>query len=66
MVLNADGSGKWEIGGEAMPFVWLPHEDTVTVHSKEGGVVEGRLEQHGLNVHIPGIGNVLLERREGL
>ena len=63
MVLAEDGSGKWEIGGEALNFSWTPVADGVRVHTRDGAVVEGVLEDGDLRLDVPGVGKLLFARR---
>lgn len=64
MTIAADGSGRWEIGGESMPFVWTLHGEVLTIHAREGAVVEGRHEGQSLQVDVPGAGRLRFIRRK--
>lgn len=64
MTIEADGTGRWEIGGEHMQFVWTLRSGILTIHAREGAVVEGRREDDDLRVDVPGVGQVLFVRRK--
>jgi hypothetical protein len=63
MVLGEDGSGKWEIGGEELPFSWSGQQAGVRVHTRDGAVVEGVLEGRDVRLDVPGAGKLLFVRR---
>lgn len=63
MTLADDGSGKWEVSGETMPFLWRERGGLLLIHTREGGVVEGRVESRGLRMDMPGVGTVLFVRK---
>ncbi len=63
MVLAADGSGKWEIEGEELPFSWFGQAGGLRVHTREGAVVEGVLEGRNVRLDVPGAGKLLFVRR---
>jgi hypothetical protein len=64
MTIEPDGNGRWEIGGENMPFLWSVRSGILTIHAREGAVVEGRREGDDLRVDVPGVGQVLFVRRK--
>lgn len=63
MVMAEDGSGKWEISGENVPFLWRERAGVVLIHTREGGVVEGQVESRGLRMDVPGVGKLLFVRK---
>jgi len=62
MVLGEDGSGKWEIEGEALPFVWSVRQGMLNVHTKDGAVVVGAAEGGNVRLDVPGVGKLLFVR----
>lgn len=64
MTIEPDGQGRWEIGGESMPFLWTLRDGVLTLHAQEGAVVEGRREGDDLHVDVPGAGVVRFVRRK--
>ena len=62
MVLGEDGSGKWEIQGEVLPFSWTVRPGMLNVHTREGAVVEGVVEGGNVRLDVPGVGKLLFVR----
>lgn len=62
MILDEDGSGKWEIQGEVLPFSWSVRPGVVTVHTRDGAVVEGKIEGGDVLLDVPGVGKLLFVR----
>ena len=62
MVLGEDGSGKWEIEGEVLPFSWTAGPGMLNVHTREGAVVEGVVEGGNVRLDVPGVGKLLFVR----
>jgi len=62
MILGEDGSGKWEIGGEVLPFSWFGSPGVLNVHTREGAVVEGVVEGGNVRLDVPGVGKLLFVR----
>lgn len=62
MVFDEDGSGKWEIEGEVLPFSWSVRPGVVTVHTRDGAVVEGMVEGDNVRLDVPGVGTLLFVR----
>ncbi len=63
MVLDGDGGGKWEIGGEVLPFSWAVETGGLRVHARDGAVVEGVMEGGDVRLDVPGVGKLLFKRR---
>ena len=62
MVLGEDGSGKWEIEGEVLQFSWSVRPGVVTVHTRDGAVVEGVIEGENVRLDVPGVGELFFVR----
>lgn len=62
MVLGEDGSGKWEIEGEVLPFSWTVRPGMLNVHTRDGAVVEGTVEGGNVRLDVPGVGKLLFVR----
>jgi len=58
MTLAEDGSGKWEIEGEVLPFSWVVREGALNVHTGDGAVVEGVIEGGNVRLDVPGVGTL--------
>lgn len=63
MILGEDGSGKWEIGGEVLPFSWSAAAGGLRVHTREGAAVDGIMEGADVRLDVPGVGKLLFRRR---
>jgi hypothetical protein len=62
MILGEDGSGKWEIEGEVLPFSWTVRQGMLNVHTRDGAVVEGGIEGGNVRLDVPGVGKLLFVR----
>jgi len=62
MVLGEDGSGKWEIEGEVLPFSWTVRPGGVLIHTRDGAVVEGLVEGDNVRLDVPGVGKLFFMR----
>ena len=62
MVIGEDGSGKWEIEGEVLPFSWTVRQEMLNVHTRDGAVVEGVVEGGNVRLDVPGVGKLLFVR----
>lgn len=58
MRLTEDGSGKWEVAGEELAFTWSEQSGLLIIRTRDGGVVEVRVEGATLKVDVPGVGTV--------
>jgi len=58
MTLAEDGSGKWEIEGEVLPFSWFADAGAINVHTRDGAVVEGVFEGDTMRLDVPGVGKL--------
>jgi len=58
MVLGEDGSGKWETGGELIHFSWTADAGAVSVHTREGAVIEGKTGGGRILLDVPGVGEL--------
>ncbi len=58
MTLAEDGSGKWEIEGEVLPFSWAVREGALNVHTRDGAVVEGVIDGGNVRLDVPGVGKL--------
>ncbi len=63
MTLADDGSGKWEIEGEVLPFSWSVTPGGLRVHTRDGAVIEGFIEGGAVRLDVPGVGMLLFRRR---
>lgn len=48
------GRGSWTAEGETVPFRWDSAGDEIRLHTKAGGIVQGRLVGERLSVSLPG------------
>lgn len=62
MTLEEDGRGLWKTGMEEIAFNWSLRDDTLVLHTRDGGIITGRPVEAGWMVTIPGAGEYHLRR----
>jgi hypothetical protein len=63
LVLHLNGQGSWSRGDERVLFKWETKDKQIWLHTKSGGIVNGRLtEAKGIELMIPGTGVVPFKR----
>ena len=59
---GADGQGSWSIGDNTVPFKWEMRGSDIWLHTKDGGVIEGRFKGDTIEINLPGAGDCQLKR----
>ena len=62
--LQANGKGLWSIATDNAPFRWTLHQQTIRLHTQDGGVIEGVIDAGRIRIDMPGAGVILFERLE--
>jgi len=60
--LEPDGQGSWASEDESISFRWESHAGQIWLHSKTGGIIEGRLLQGDIEFTVPGAGRVTFKK----
>lgn len=64
LTLNANGRGTWSTDTDEIPFKWsLPRAGQLWLHTREGGVIQGRIENGRVTIALPGVAELEFERR---
>jgi len=64
LTLNDNGRGTWSTDTDEVPFKWsLPKAGQLWLHTREGGVIQGRIEDRRVTITLPGVGELVFERR---
>lgn len=64
LTLNANGRGTWSTDMDEIPFKWsLPESGQLWLHTREGGVIQGRIENGRVTIALPGAEELMFERR---
>jgi hypothetical protein len=59
---GADGQGSWSIENSTVPFKWEMRGSDIWLHTREGGVVQGRFKGDTIEINLPGVGDCHLKR----
>ena len=52
--LKETGTGVWKAGDDEVPFSWLVKGNELRLHTKNGGVIVGNLDNQVIRVTLPG------------
>jgi len=64
LTLVENGRGTWSTDTDEIAFKWsTPQPGQLWLHTREGGVIQGRVEAGRLTVALPGVGELVFERR---
>jgi hypothetical protein len=64
LTLNDNGRGTWSTDMDEIPFKWsLPKPGQLWLHTREGGVVQGRIKDGRVTIALPGVEELVFERR---
>lgn len=58
LILKDSGEGIWSSAADEISFKWSVDEKKLRLHTKAGGVIEGRLQQEAVVVNLPGVGEL--------
>lgn len=59
--LKANGKGLWSIETDNAPFRWDLRQNTIRLHTRSGGVIEGTVDHKTIQIALPGTGVILFE-----
>lgn len=63
LTLNKDGKGTWSTDLDEISFKWSTRAaDKIWIHSREGGVIQGRIKNSTLRLTLPGTNTLIFER----
>lgn len=63
LTLNENGRGTWSTDTDEIPFKWSrPAPDQLWLHTREGGVIQGRMDDGRLTLALPGVDELVFER----
>jgi hypothetical protein len=63
LTLGENGRGTWSTDTDEIPFKWSrPAPDQLWLHTREGGVIRGRMESGRLILALPGVDELVFER----
>ena len=53
--LGITGQGTWKTGGDQVSFKWEVRGTEVRLHTREGGVLAGRVGNNTIDLQLPGM-----------
>ncbi len=53
--LGRTGQGTWKTGGDQVSFKWEVRGAEVRLHTREGGVLAGRVGNNTIDLQLPGM-----------
>ncbi|CCK81092.1 hypothetical protein [Desulfobacula toluolica] len=60
--LLADGKGFWSIDTDNAAFRWDLHRNKIRLHTRSGGVIEGTIDETGIQFVLPGMGKIRFKK----
>lgn len=60
--LKASGAGLWIAGADEVPFSWHIKGGDLRIHTKEGGVIVGKIQGDSITIDLPGQKELLFKR----
>ena len=60
--LGPGGQGSWTTDDDRISFEWESHGGEIRLHSKTGGVIEGRLLHDDIEFTVPGAGRLTFRK----
>jgi len=60
--LEPDGQGTWTSVDESISFKWESRAGQIWLHSKTGGIIEGKLLEGDIEFNVPGAGRVTFKK----
>ena len=52
--LKEDGQGFWRINDDEITFRWSLRNHEIRFHTKEGGIIIGKIDNENLEITLPG------------
>lgn len=62
LTLKDSGEGVWSSAADEISFKWSVDKQKLRLHTKGGGVIEGRLQQEAIVVTLPGVGELQFQK----
>jgi hypothetical protein len=53
--LGRAGQGTWKTGGDQVSFKWEVRKAEIRLHTREGGVLAGRVGNKSIDLKLPGL-----------
>lgn len=60
--LKGAGQGSWATEDESVPFRWDSRGDEIRLHTRAGGIVQGKVLGGAIAMSLPGVGQVQFQR----
>ena len=64
LILKDSGEGVWSSAADEISFKWSVDRQKLRLHTKAGGVIEGRLQQGAILVTLPGVGELQFQKTD--
>lgn len=65
LTLDKDGKGVWSTDMDEIRFKWsLRKNDRIWLHTREGGVIQGVIEDGGIRLTLPGVEELVFQRQQ--
>lgn len=61
--LQEGGKGVWKKGNEKFSFNWGMKGEELRLHLKDGGVLVGHVRNGGLEISLPGAGQIVFSKK---
>jgi len=55
--LGETGSGSWSTLEDNVSFRWEIREKEIWLHSRDGGIITGKINSNSIDINLPGIEN---------
>ncbi len=62
--LKPSGEGSWVLGDKEVAFSWYIKGGDLRVHTKEGGVLVGKIEGNTIKVDLPARGEIKFSKSQ--
>lgn len=62
LTLKPGFTGEWETATDSVPVRWEVRGGEVWLHSKNGGILRGKIQDGALRVSLPGEGELVFSR----
>lgn len=60
--LKTSGAGLWIAGTDEVPFSWHIKAGDLRIHTKEGGVIVGKIQGDSIKIDLPGQKELLFKK----
>jgi hypothetical protein len=62
--LKEDGQGVWRVFEEEVSFRWSVRGNEIRVHTKEGGIIIGKIQGDVIEITLPGAKSMSFKKRQ--